>query len=782
MKKKTSKFLAATLILSTTLSSAAVVAPTSVVAATSPDQQAVNAAKTALVDSVILNDNSAKSNITGDLTLPTEGINGTTITWTSNKSDVVTTTGVVHRPRYDKSDVTVTLTAKISKGTANTTKTFSVTVKKKAQNDADSVAAEFDSLVEKTIKGSNTDLTAVTKKLNLVTTGVTATHTTITWSSNKPGVVAADGTVTRPAYMDGDAAVILTATISKGQVNTTKTFSVNVQKNSPVTDVEKILYAVNAITESSIKGSNKDLAHITQKLNLPTTGANGVKITWSSDTDAIQSNGKIVAPSYLNGDVTGHLTATFSFGNAPVNTSISEDLPNSKTFTVTVLRANPTSDTDRTSADSDALNVDKIKKQNADLDEVTGNLTLPTSGTYGSQIKWTSSDASVISTSGIVHRPNFGAGNKTVTLTAVVSKGAVTRDPKTFTVTVLEKEPASDTDAVVAAKNAITLGDIDLHAVVSDLTLPTTGPYGTTISWASSNTDVIGTDGKVTRPATVNADVVLTATITKHNVTQTRTFNVTVSRLGISDLEAVTHAKESLTLANLDAVVSDLTLPSSGTDGTTITWSSNQPAVIDNTGKVNRPAYNQQNATVKLTATITKGSDSVTKDFTATVLKKTETDSEAVAAAQAALTLGNTSAVVSDLTLPTTGADGTTITWTSSNTAVVSNSGKVTRPAYNASDVTLSLMATITKGSQTMIKEFSVTVLKKVETDAEAVAAAQAVLTLGNTSEVVSDLTLPTTGADGTTITWASSNTAVVSNSGKVTRPAYNASDVTLSM
>lgn len=59
-----------------------------------------------------------------------------------------------------------------------------------------------------------------------------------------------------------------------------------------------------------------------------------------------------------------------------------------------------------------------------------------------------------------------------------------------------------------------------------------------------------------------------------------------------------------------------------------------------------------------------------------------------------AVSLSDTSNVTSDITLPAETTDGNAITWTSSNEAVVSAAGKVTRPAATAGDATVELTAT----------------------------------------------------------------------------------------
>lgn len=86
------------------------------------------------------------------------------------------------------------------------------------------------------------------------------------------------------------------------------------------------------------------------------------------------------------------------------------------------------------------------------------------------------------------------------------------------------------------------------------------------------------------------------------------------------------------------------------------------------------------------------------------------TDAQVVQAIYTELSLGNLAAVSSNLTLPTSAARGAVISWTSSNPAVVSNTGVVARPA-NA-DVTLTLTARIVKGTATISKAFTVTVRK----------------------------------------------------------------------
>jgi len=87
-------------------------------------------------------------------------------------------------------------------------------------------------------------------------------------------------------------------------------------------------------------------------------------------------------------------------------------------------------------------------------------------------------------------------------------------------------------------------------------------------------------------------------------------------------------------------------------------------------------------------------------------------DEEAVAITKAALNLGDTSAVVSNLKLPSEGYSGTTITWTSSNPQVISPDGVVVRPQKGLGNAEVILTATIRRGTASDTKSFTVIVLE----------------------------------------------------------------------
>ncbi|GGQ79235.1 family 43 glycosylhydrolase [Streptomyces asoensis] len=155
---------------------------------------------------------------------------------------------------------------------------------------------------------------------------------------------------------------------------------------------------------------------------------------------------------------------------------------------------------------------------------------------------------------------------------------------------------------------------------------------------------------------------------------------------------------------------------------------------------------------------------------------------QGVADDKAALDLGDTSAVTADLNLPRTGtAGGSAISWASDDTTVVSDAGKVTRPAAGRPDGHATLTATLRKGTVTATRSFDVTVPAAFD-DATAAREAADALTVHNLDDVRGNLSLPATGSYGTAVTWASDRADVVSAGGVVHRPAHGGGATTVAL
>lgn len=141
--------------------------------------------------------------------------------------------------------------------------------------------------------------------------------------------------------------------------------------------------------------------------------------------------------------------------------------------------------------------------------------------------------------------------------------------------------------------------------------------------------------------------------------------------------------------------------------------------------------------------------------------------------------------VTGNLDLVTEIGEVATVSWTSSNTAVITASGVVTRPQ---ADTVVTLTATLTIEGETITHQFRVTVKAAEVTTAQKLAAAKALLvteyedTIGDDEYVVTgNLTLVATIGEAT-VTWATSNAAIVSAAGVVTAPAFSVGDQTVTL
>lgn len=212
--------------------------------------------------------------------------------------------------------------------------------------------------------------------------------------------------------------------------------------------------------------------------------------------------------------------------------------------------------------------------------------------------------------------------------------------------------------------------------------------------------------GKVTRPDFDAGDknVKLTATVTKGLVTKTISFDTVVKKLGITDGQAVVKDIANISLPT--DVKKNIDLPFVGTNGSKITWVSDKPESITNTGVVIRADVGSPNVVVKLTATVKKGEETQTKEFTINVLSWTVEDE--IEDAKSYITwatiadLNNSiNSVTSDLVFPAKLGREVAVTWVTSNKSFCTEAGKVTRPTYTQGPVIINVTATLTKTGKT---------------------------------------------------------------------------------
>lgn len=193
--------------------------------------------------------------------------------------------------------------------------------------------------------------------------------------------------------------------VYNGALTASEVSKLKEKADAKIANMEGLLLqnAIKQLDYSTFINKNENKDEITSELSFPKTGANGTSITWESkNQDIITNQGKVIRPSYEEGNQTVKILATIS------------DRKNqaTKEFTVTVLKKPHDSVAVRT--DAEALKIHNIH-------DVRGNLTLPKSGENGSEITWESSDSKIITATGEVKRPAYGEGKSTVKLTATLT-------------------------------------------------------------------------------------------------------------------------------------------------------------------------------------------------------------------------------------------------------------------------------------------------------------------------------------------------------------------------
>lgn len=170
--------------------------------------------------------------------------------------------------------------------------------------------------------------------------------------------------------------------------------------------------------------------------------------------------------------------------------------------------------------------------------------------------------------------------------------------------------------------------DINTQNLIDDVELPTTiGDYAKVV-WTTSDANVITADGTITRPAygRPNATATLTATIMsvatdyceEGLVKRTLNFDVTVLP-EFSDAETIAYDLEHLKIGgSINNLYDRLSLPTVGELGTVISWKSADTNWLTNDGRVVKLPEGEKKQVV-LTATLMRGKERTTKDYTVTI-------------------------------------------------------------------------------------------------------------------------------------------------------------------
>ncbi|NCB21101.1 MAG: hypothetical protein EOM88_04275, partial [Clostridia bacterium] len=319
----------------------------------------------------------------------------------------------------------------------------------------------------------------------------------ISWQSSNEDVISKSGKVFRPAFVNGNKDVVLTATISSGEFLKTKKFDLTVIKNDPIElkvngfiangkqmkdDNNEYFILAKKGTDTSYlidfnKGYESNLQDGKYAIRF-----NDLSLSLKKDLNEYYSNSKY-SEAEIEGIINGTQPCAYievvnktlrlisvarssAVGkvklnsitsaelNKPLPLSISNNYPNGLYSLVVDLDG--IDGTTKIKWQLEIINLDEQAVQ-TDLDnlsfndQITGDIYLPLTGINGSNIAWESDKPLVIDNLGKVHRSTIE--DVVVTLKAILSKGLVSQE-KTFNLTVL-KDIAPD---VVVVPPAVTTG------------------------------------------------------------------------------------------------------------------------------------------------------------------------------------------------------------------------------------------------------------------------------------------------------------------------------------
>ena len=253
------------------------------------------------------------------------------------------------------------------------------------------------------------------------------TYIDIVWNSDNPDIISDKGKVSRPL---DDTLVTMTAVITSVEdPSKNKTYSISLMVkgvramlNDAAEEARSALVSADdsgkLMGDSELSDLHEDVKLCMQYTNTEYYGHESVVYTWSSDGDALKiedGTARIYPTEVKKYNV--NLILTVSFGSR----QIVEHIP-------VIINLTPANAADKYAVRCDDAAEDNFKSL-ADYDSktISSDLTVPTSGIFGSKISWTSSVPMYLTNSGKYTKP---ASNTSATLTGVVSRGNVMSEQK----------------------------------------------------------------------------------------------------------------------------------------------------------------------------------------------------------------------------------------------------------------------------------------------------------------------------------------------------------------
>ncbi len=661
------------------------------------------------------------------------------ITWMSDDSSIKISNGyaVITPPSYEDGDASVKLTASIKNEDFTATKEFRFTVKA-AKSDAQLVEEAFATLDDVLGHTSGDEI-----RDNLAFRTSFANGVKCSWMVSDPAIIKSNGEVINPAVGEGSVNVTVTATVYKNSAEMEKTYTFTVLPFE--NDGEIVEKAMQMLSFSKL--STDEITAVKKQLSLPENWKYNTRIEWESSDESLISiaddaSGKIGLvhrPVFGNGDGQVTLTAKITYNEQekikPFNITVKEDveyvtkyimdnetgtlgekppIPRGKltpaenyTFTVgldpedetnkvmRVFRAqtveNPTGKAYSRYASGEEVDGHVIMTARMFIDENIENVVIfsvrsylaaalyVSFGTDGT-ITYTSDNSSgtsvILSGTGAPHYEKgkwlnlkFDINNDTkkyhfyiddvlMTQNGYLTNNGNPYDSESGVEMIIYGNPQKPGNVYgfdIQLGNAVTTHDSivyfddicvmqesehpegitdameefeieflsknNISAIKNDLVIPSLINDDFTTILYSENTAVVTTEGKVIRPHS-DTDVVFTVAFTNGTYTAYRTYNLKVkaydpSEGGIGDIDQLLQSDLDKIIADiknnyqLTSLTGNISLPKTGENGSTVTYTSSDDDVIKADGVITRT---DKNTSATLTVTVSIGTDNSLSD------------------------------------------------------------------------------------------------------------------------------------------------------------------------
>lgn len=648
--------------------------------------------------------------------LPTTGENGSTISWSSSNTDVIEIDGanaIVSRPASDEE---VTLTASITNGGYTTTRDFTANVVAEGTD----VEVTGEKIVEKDIFVNDIPENYTTKNVDIKNNALYLYR-----YDNETQVSLRKSFEPRPeniAYVEMD----FVAQGEYGRKVEMQMFGTNGETQEQASLFTTQLRFGKGIYQ--IAGDSAEYSKVGTGL-MPTGERNTLRWEFNMYTKEFDT--------YLNGTKIGD-TVEFDENIIELNNLYFPAILEQEESGIIIysLETGYREDYGK-EIDIDSAEVSIPSEINGDFEVLTEG------SNYQSEISWSSNSPNAVYNSGkfLITRPSCEQSDEVIEIIATLSNGGIEKSIVFHPTILREKTVEEALDLAEAELTDVFVKNLNdsLSDVRTNLNMPREWVEGTTISWTSSDEEVITLDGIVERRffEEDSKTVTLTATIDKNGVSRDKIFNVTLINPGYESI-AVSKTTESSSVSgvNLTSFVVDgnertAWVPKSGDKNA---WVQIDLGSIQWINRTNIIFTGETSYILKTSTdgarwqTIAEGinSEVVFAPTQARYIRVELTshnpdrgiselgvytlynDEMCVLLDSLAIDLGDLSDITSDITLPSsTGELKSNITWKSSNTSVVANNGAVTRPKYNT---TVTLTATVTKGTKSKSVPFTVNV------------------------------------------------------------------------